>query len=85
MVVVLDLEAAPIKSAAWNDAVHAMRRFETSQAVYFYVVTNGGALLPVHPLPEAVGQAPPVRSPWMDRVLPQFESAARLYQPRQAE
>jgi hypothetical protein len=84
MVVVLNLQSAPIKSVAWNETVQAMRRLEPSEYVYFYALTNGSALLPIHPLPEAGGDSAPVNSPWMDRVLPQFESAAKLYQPRKA-
>ena len=84
MLVVLDLQSTPIKSAGWNEAVQAMRRLEASEYVYLYAVTNGGVLLPVHPLPEAGGDSALVNSPWMDPVLPQFESAARLYQPRHA-
>ncbi|SPF45997.1 conserved exported hypothetical protein [Candidatus Sulfopaludibacter sp. SbA4] len=80
-VVVFSLENAGIKSAAWNQAIGAMRRFEISEYLYFYVVTNSGALLPVHALPKPEADSPPVNLPWMAQTLPQFESASHLYPP----
>jgi VWFA-related protein len=80
-VVLFSLEKAGIKSAAWNEAISAMRRFEVSDYLYFYAVTDRGVLLPVHALPKPDADSPPENAPWMDQRLPQFESANNLQQP----
>jgi VWFA-related protein len=80
-VVLFSLEKAGIKSAAWNEAVSAMRRFEVSDYLYFYAVTDRGVLLPVHALPKPDADSPPENAPWMDQRLPQFETANNLQQP----
>jgi VWFA-related protein len=80
-VVLFSLEKSGIKSAAWNEAVSAMRRFEASDYFYFYAVTDHGVLLPVHALPKPDADSPPENAPWMDQRLPQFESASNLQQP----
>jgi VWFA-related protein len=80
-VVLFSLENAGIKSAAWNEAVSAMRRFEASDYLYFYAVTDRGVLLPIHALPKPDADSPPENVPWVDQRLPQFESANSLQQP----
>jgi hypothetical protein len=39
-VALFNLENAEIKSVAWNEAVSALRRFEASDYMYFYAVTD---------------------------------------------
>src|SRR5580700_429340 len=80
-VVLFSLENAGIKSVTWNEAVNAMRRFEASDYLYFYAVTDRGVLLPIHALPKPDADSPPENVPWMDQRLPQFESANSLQQP----
>ncbi len=84
-VVVVSLENIAIKSAAWNEAIGAMRRFEASEYVYFYVVTNSGVLLPVHGIPKPDADSPPANLPWMAELLPQFELYGNRYQLPPAE
>jgi hypothetical protein len=80
-VILFSLEKAGIKSVAWNEAIGAMRRFEASDYLYFYAVTDRGVLLPVHALPKPDADSPPENAPWMDQRLPQFESANNLRRP----
>jgi VWFA-related protein len=80
-VVLFSLENAGIKSAAWKEAVNAMRRFEASDYLYFYAVTDRGVLLPIHALPKPDSDSPPENVAWMDQRMPQFESANNLQQP----
>src|SRR6202167_5608979 len=63
-VVLFSLENAGIKSAAWNEAVNAMRRFEASDYLYFYAVTDRGVLLPIHALPKPDADSPSENVPW---------------------
>jgi VWFA-related protein len=77
-VVLFSLENAGIKSVAWNETVTAMRRFEASEYLYFYAVTDRGVLLPVHALPKPDADSPSENAPWMEQRLAQFESANNL-------
>jgi VWFA-related protein len=72
-VVVVNLAYAGVKGPAWNQAVAAMRRFERSEYLYFYVETGRGALLPVHALPERDAAETPGNQPWVDGSLPKLE------------
>jgi hypothetical protein len=53
--------------------------FEASEYLYFYAVMKNGVLIPVHALPKPNADSPPANSPWMARILPQFELSANLY------
>ncbi len=81
-VVVFNLQAAWIKGPEWNETVRTMRPFEASEYVYFYALTNAGALLPVHALPNANSDSPPANAPWIAKIVPPFEAMWSLDQPR---
>jgi len=77
-VVVFNLAYAGAKSFAWNEAVRAMRQFETSGSLYFYVVTGSGAMLPVHELPAPDAESLPANRPWMEQSLKALEATLPL-------
>ena len=77
-VVVFDLSYDAVKSYLWTLTVNTMRRFETSEDLYFYVVTRQNALLPVRALPDAESASAPVRGEWVDRTLPALEGGLFL-------
>jgi len=57
---------------AWDETLAALRRFEATEDVYFYVLTSpAGALVPVRPLPESEAAAGRPDHHWVDRVAPQ--------------
>ncbi len=82
-VVVFDLSYAGVKSVEWNEAVRTLRQFETTGYLYFYVLTNQGALLPVHGLPERDAASPAANTPWVDQTLPPFEAPLSLESPQE--
>lgn len=58
-----------------------MRPFEASEYLYFYALTNAGALLPVRALPNADSGSPPANAPWIAKSVPPFEAMWSLDQP----
>jgi hypothetical protein len=58
-----------------------MRRFESSEYLYFYLLTGSGLLFPVHALPEPDADSPPANPPWMAQTLRRFESSGNFRQP----
>ena len=81
-VVVFNLSYAGVKSVDWNEAVRTLRQFETSGYLYFYVLTNQGAMLPIHGLPEQDAASPAANTPWVDRSLQPFEKPLSLEGPQ---
>ncbi|MDR3698685.1 MAG: hypothetical protein P4L56_03560 [Candidatus Sulfopaludibacter sp.] len=73
-VVVFNLSYAGVKSMEWNEAVRTLRQFETTGYLYFYVLTNQGAMLPIHGLPERDAAPASGNAPWVDRSLLPFET-----------
>ncbi len=78
IVVVLDLSYAPVKSGAWNEAVHSLRKFETSESLYLYVVTGRGAMLPIHRLPETDVASSVAKASWVETTLPPLGATLAL-------
>jgi VWFA-related protein len=83
--VVLDLmEWWPRADAAnaWDETVAALRRFEATEDVYFYVlIPPAGALVPVRPLPESEAEAAAPDHRWVDRVAPQVTALRDTLRP----
>jgi VWFA-related protein len=83
--VVLDLmEWWPRADAAnaWDETIAALRRFEATEDVYFYVLTPpAGALVPVRPLPESEAEAGAPDHHWVDRVVPQATALRNTLRP----
>ncbi len=74
-VVVVDLSYAGIKSVAWNETIRAMRQFESSTYLYFYVRTARHLLLPVHELPGENAEGLPGNPPWIEKTIPPLEAS----------
>jgi len=72
-VVVFDLSFARVKSDPWNEMIRSLRQAEISDYLYLYVVTARG-LMPVHRIPEADRESPPMNAPWVERLGGAIES-----------
>ena len=76
--VVFNLSYAGVKSVEWNETVRTLQQFETTGYLYFYVLTNQGALLPVHGLPEGDAASPAPNASWVEKNLPPLEGPLSL-------
>jgi VWFA-related protein len=82
--VVFNLQSAGIKGPEWIETLNALRQFESSEFLYFYVVTAGGVLLPLHELPRPDAESRPVNTPWIAQNVPAFEQMWQHQQARQS-
>ena len=62
---------------AGDELVHALMRMESSRGLYLYVLTNRGALYPVHPLPRNEAELRTANPEWTQRIRPLFEVVTR--------
>lgn len=81
-VVVFNLSYAGVKSVEWNETVRTLRQFEAAGHLYFYVLTNQGALLPIHGLPERDAASAAANTSWVEKILPALEGPLSLESPR---
>jgi VWFA-related protein len=67
---------------AWDETLAALRQFEATEDVYFYVLTGpAGALVPVRPLPESESDAATPDHYWVNRVAPQVMALRNTLRP----
>ena len=66
---------------AGNEIVKAVEHLESSNNLYFYVLTNHGLIYPVHPIPKnrVDFQRDPTAQDWGKQLRIQFERLARLF------
>jgi VWFA-related protein len=65
--VLLDLLNANLteRGSEWNDVVNALRKLESSERLFVYLLTKEGTLYPVRALPEAEQPSPPDGDAWV--------------------
>jgi len=80
--VLLNLLDPAVQPFQWEQTIHALKRFEAADDLYFYLLTNpSGVLLPVRGLPETAGQAAQPAAGWTDRLIPQLDAMRSLFRP----
>lgn len=60
-----------------NAIIHALESRESSDYLYFYILSRDAKLFPVHPLPDTAAQFQPEQTPWTRQIKPLIDDAMK--------
>jgi VWFA-related protein len=63
------------RSYGADEIVRSVQKLEASDSIYLYLLTNSGALYPVHGLPGPDADVHPVDGPWTQQIKPRLDAA----------
>jgi VWFA-related protein len=78
-VVLIDLLNDPVmnESIVTREVAEGLRRLESSDGLYLYMLTARGELYPIHPLPKPGDAATPAAEPWTRDIAPTLQAALK--------